>query len=150
MIGGLPSVLFVCTGNAGRSQMAQAMLRDLAQGKVSAESAGVEPWDHLHPVAVKVLSERGLDLSGHYPKPVAEVADRSFQVVVTIGDPAREKLPPKLARNAHWLHWDIADPADADGANESKAVFTATADDIEKRLPQLLDLIAKLGEERGR
>ena len=141
----LCSVLFVCTGNAGRSQMAQAMFRSLAQGKALAESAGVEPWDHLHPLAVQMMSERGLDLEGHYPKPVSSVAQGSFDVVVTLGDPAKEKLPPGFVETARWIHWDIADPADADGTVESEAVFARTATDIEGRLPQLLYLVIGAG-----
>jgi arsenate reductase len=140
------SVLFVCTGNAGRSQMAQAMFRFLAGGKARAESAGVEPWDRLHPMAVQMMSERGLDLKGHYPKPVSSVAEELFEVVVTIGDPAKEKLPPRLVETARWIHWDIADPADADGTVESEAVFARTASDIADRLPQLLDLVIGTGE----
>ena len=150
MMSELSSVLFVCTGNAGRSQMAQAMFRNLAQGRVRAESAGVEPWDHLHPMAVEMMSERGLDLEGHYPKPVSSVADQPFEVVVTIGDPAKEKLPPGLVETARWIHWDIADPADADGTVESEAVFARTASDIADRLPQLLDLVIGAGNVQCR
>ena len=56
-------MLFVCTGNAGRSQIAQAMARRRFGDRMTVESAGVAPWDHLHPMAVKVMTERGLDLS---------------------------------------------------------------------------------------
>ena len=150
MMSELCSVLFVCTGNAGRSQMAQAMFHNLAQGKALVESAGVEPWDHLHPMAVKLMSARGLDLKGHYPKPVSAVAEGLFEVVVTIGDPAKEKLPPGLVETARWIHWDIADPADADGSVDSEAVFARTASDIAGRLPQLLDLVIGTGDVRCR
>ena len=138
----LPSVLFVCTGNAGRSQMAQAIFRHLAKGEVAVESAGVEPWDHLHPMALRIMSERGFDLSAHYPKPVSAVADREYDLIVTIGDAAKAKLPREVVRDARLIHWDISDPAGADGTTGSEAVFRHTADDIAGRLPGLLYLVS--------
>ena len=137
---GQPSVLFVCTGNAGRSQMAQAMFRRLAGDEVEVESAGVEPWDHLHPMAVRMMAERGLDMAGQYPKSAASVARRHFDVVVTIGEPAREKLPAPLRRSGRWIHWDISDPANADETPDSEAVFRRTADTIAGRLPEVLEI----------
>ena len=132
-----PAVLFVCTGNAGRSQMAQALFRGLMEGTVDVESAGVEPWPHLHPMAVKVMEQRSISLEGHYPKPVATVQERKFDCVVTIGDPARAQLPKVAFSAAYWMHWDVSDPADADGTPDSEAVFQATMEAIEKRLPEL-------------
>jgi sugar phosphate isomerase/epimerase/protein-tyrosine-phosphatase len=132
------SVLFVCTGNAGRSQMAQAMLRRLAGEGALVESAGVQPWNALHPMAIRVMAERGITLDGHSPKPVSAVAGRRFDFVVTIGNPARAQVPGGLSSSAYWMHWHIADPADADGAEESRSAFHAAAAAIERRLPQLL------------
>ena len=139
-----PSILFVCTGNAGRSQMAQAMLRRLVGDEVEIESAGVEPWDHLHPMAVRLMAERGISLDGHYPKSAESVADRAFDVVVTIGDPARAKLPERLRSTGEWIHWDISDPADADDTPDSEAVFSRTAEAIEKKLPELTERLSRI------
>ncbi|MDA0748901.1 MAG: TIM barrel protein [bacterium] len=130
------SVLFVCTGNAGRSQMAQAMFREMVQG-VTIESAGVDPWSHLHPMAVKLMGERKVSLEGHHPKHVDTVVDRGFDFVVTIGDPARAGLPKLAVSSSYWMHWDISDPADADDTPDSEAVFRRTMEAIEKRLPGL-------------
>ncbi len=137
MGGSKPSVLFVCTGNAGRSQMAQAMFQQRVRSAVKIESAGVEPWEHLHPTAVKLMAERGIGLEGHHPKAVSSLADRPFDCVVTIGDPARTQLPKAPFSAAYWMHWNIGDPADADGTSGSESVFRAALTAIEERLPEL-------------
>ncbi len=143
----VPRVLFVCTGNAGRSQMAEALFRHLAGNGAIAESAGVAPWAHLHPMAVRVMAEHGLSLAGQHPKPAAGMVGRHYAVVVTIGDPARARLPDALRRQARGVHWDLGDPADADGTAESLDVFRSTADEIAARLPALLEelLTARAG-----
>ena len=138
----IPKVLFVCTGNAGRSQMAHAMFRQAAAGRAQVESAGVRPWDDLHPMAVRIMSEKGLGMTGQHPKSASSVADRRFDLVVTIGDPAREEIPSTLVAGATWVHWDIGDPAEADGTDESEAVFRRTCNDIASRLPELLSLLS--------
>ena len=138
---GIPSVLFVCTGNAGRSQMAQALFRERMGDRVRILSAGVDPWDHLHPMAMKLMFERGVSLAGHHPKSVSALADQDVDLVVTIGDPARALLPKIRFSCSHWMHWDIKDPADADGTPDSESVFRFTADAIEKRLPALEALV---------
>lgn len=140
-----PSVLFVCTGNAGRSQMAQAMFRELVGEAIHIESAGVDPWSRLHPMMVRLMRKRGVSLDGHYPKPVSSVADQPFDFVVTIGDPARALLPKSAFSAAYWMHWDIGDPADADGTPDSGTVFRSTASRIERRLPELRARIERLG-----
>jgi len=137
-MGNRTGILFVCTGNAGRSQMAEALCRQLAGDSVVVESAGVEPWDHLHPMAVKLMAERGLNLSDHYPKGVRAVRDRAFDLVVTIGEPARMKTPLDLPGDPNRIHWDISDPADADGTDDCERVFRRAAEAIEQRLPKLL------------
>lgn len=147
-----PSVLFVCTGNAGRSQMAQALFRELAGGGVTVESAGVDPWEALHPTAVRLMKERGIRMDGQSPKPVSSVLNRPFDFVVTIGSPARMLLPKGEFTAAYWTHWDIGDPADADGSSESETVFRAVLAAIEERLPGLRRRIAsyrRLSEYAG-
>ena len=135
-----PAVLFVCTGNAGRSQMAQAVFTRLAGDAVCVLSAGVDPWDHLHPVAVRLMGERGLDLSGHYPKHVRTMTETPLDWVVTIGDNARDDTP-ELPGNPRRAHWPISDPADADNTPQQEAVFRHTLASIEARLPALLNAV---------
>ncbi|MCE9589728.1 MAG: TIM barrel protein [Planctomycetes bacterium] len=145
-----PRVLFVCTGNAGRSQMAQAILRAAAGDSVEIESAGVQPWAALHPVAQRVMAARGLDMAGQFPKSAKSLAGRRFDVIVTLGDPALRELPHDLTTMALWEHWDIADPADADGKPESQAVFERTADAIAARLPALRTLLGTIASRSRR
>jgi sugar phosphate isomerase/epimerase/protein-tyrosine-phosphatase len=140
----LPRVLFVCTGNAGRSQLAQAMYRQRTNESVNVESAGVEPWKNLHPMAVQLMRERDVDDSRHHPKGVAEIADQAFDVVVSIGDPAREKLPQRMKGNPYRIHWNIADPADADETPSSEAVFRDTLAQIDQRIPDLHSQISRI------
>lgn len=135
-------VLFVCTGNAGRSQIAERLFRDLSGGRALVVSAGVAPWDALHPMAVRLMQERGLDMAGQSPKSVASLAHQPWDVVVTIGDPARD-LTPELAGNPRRIHWPVADPAaaDSDGPAAQAAAFRAAIAAIEQRLPELIDII---------
>lgn len=136
-----PHVLFVCTGNAGRSQMAEALFKRLAGGQAAVSSAGVEPWDHLHPVAVRLMRERGLDMvrDGQCPKDVRSLSDASFDVVITLGDQALS-LTPELRGNPRRIHLEIKDPADADqaGADKQETAFRFALTAIEKRLPEVL------------
>lgn len=129
-------VLFVCTGNAGRSQMAEALFRAETRGEVEVSSAGVDPWDDLHPMARKLMTERGLDLAGHVPKHVNQFVDTDLDLVVTIGDRA-EAESPGFRTGVHRIHWPIDDPADADGTPESEHVFRNTCRRIEQRLNEL-------------
>jgi len=140
-------LLFVCTGNAGRSQMAEAMFRDVMGGAAEVFSAGAEPWDDLHPMARKLMAEKGLDLAGHHPKHVRAFVDGDIDVVVTIGDRA-EAESPDLRTGTRRIHWAIDDPADADGTPDSETVFRATCQRIEDGLPGLKSLAASLPPRR--
>ena len=123
--------------------MAQAMCRQMFPN-ATIESAGVEPWDHLHPMAVRLMAERAIAMVGQHPKHVDTVAGGPIDVVVTIGDPARALLPKLAFSSSYWLHWDIADPADADDTPDSEAVFRWTMAAIEQRLPELRSQITSL------
>jgi len=143
----MKTVLFICTGNAGRSQMAEAMFRALAGDRFSVLSAGVDPWDDLHPMARKLMAERGLDLAGHHPKHVRGFVNADFEVAVTIGDRA-EAESPEFPTGTRRIHWAIDDPANADGTADSETVFCWTRDQIEQRLPSLVNLLRMIPQRQ--
>lgn len=132
------TVLFVCTGNAGRSQLAEAYCASLGDGRVRSWSAGVRPWLHLHPMTVRILNDGGLDHDLLYPKPVERFIGRPFDVIVTIGDEARAELPQAMRERTRHVHWDIPDPADADGTLASEPVFRRAARELHRRVTELV------------
>lgn len=141
-------VLFVCTGNAGRSQMGQALFRRLCRKEqIEVHSAGVEPWPDLHPMARKLMAERAESLEGHHPKHVKSFSETPLDYVITIGEPALKQCPDLLG-NPRCIHWDIGDPADADGTNDSETVFRNALSGIEQRLPALLQMVRCLKTAR--
>jgi protein-tyrosine-phosphatase len=102
-----PEVLFVCVHNAGRSQMAAALLDHHAAGRVRVRSAGSMPGDRINPAVVAVMNEIGLDLSGEVPKPLNEAAVQVADVVITMGcGDACPVYPGK-----RYLDWELPDPA---------------------------------------
>jgi ArsR family transcriptional regulator, arsenate/arsenite/antimonite-responsive transcriptional repressor / arsenate reductase (thioredoxin) len=115
------SVLFLCTGNSSRSQMAEALYPG------EAVSAGSHPKP-LHPYAVQVMRERGIDISAHRPKHLSEFAGRRFDSVVTLCDRVREVCPE--FPGADTIHWSIPDPARED----TRAAFERTAAELETRI----------------
>src|SRR5437660_4384325 len=105
----MTSILFVCTGNIARSQMAEGLARSIAAG-VEVASAGSRPNPKgVHPVAVWVMRERGIDISQHRPKPIADLPG-GFDYVITLCDDAAQNCPVLPARRER-LHWSIPDPA---------------------------------------
>jgi arsenate reductase len=128
-------VLFVCTGNSARSQMAEALLRHIAGDQFSVTSAGTNPKG-LNPLAVHVMREIGVDISGQQSKDVARFLGEHFGYVITVCDKAKESCPifPFAFRS---LHWDLEDPAAAEGSDEDRLeLFRRTRDAIR-------DLVAK-------
>lgn len=124
-----PEVLFVCVHNAGRSQMAAALLDHHARGRVVVRSAGSTPADELNPAVVQAMAELGLDLSRAFPKPLTADAVERSDVVVTMGcGDACPVFPGK-----RYLDWELDDPA-------GKAVeqVRPIRDEIERRVTSLL------------
>ena len=105
-----------------------------AKGEVF--SAGVDPWPDLHPIAVELLQEKGIDPSGHYPKHVRTMMEKRFDWVITIGDRALAETPQLHGRPKR-IHWPIDDPAKSDGTPDQRTVFQMTLEGIEDRLPEL-------------
>ena len=124
-----PTVLFVCVHNAGRSQMAAALLDHHAQGRVQVLSAGSAPADSVNPAVVSAMSELGLDLSRAYPKPLTTEAVQTSDVVITMGcGDACPVFPGK-----RYLDWSLADPA-GKGVDAVRPI----RDEIDRRVRVLL------------
>lgn len=136
-------VLFVCTGNSARSQMAEGWLRHLSAGRVEAASAGTEPRG-LHPLAVRVMAERGVDISRQRSKHLSEVQGSRFDWVVTVCDRARQSCP--VFPGARTVHWDLPDPAEARGSEDEVAeAFRRVRDELARRVAELLALLEGQG-----
>jgi arsenate reductase len=128
-----PRVLFLCTGNSARSQMAEAFLRQLAGARFEALSAGTDPKG-LNPFAVQVMREAGIDISAQRSKGVQELLGQPVQYVVTVCANAKEKCPIFPA-TFKVMHWDLEDPAAAEGSDAEKlAVFRKIRDQIRERI----------------
>jgi protein-tyrosine-phosphatase/DNA-binding transcriptional ArsR family regulator len=140
-------VLFLCTGNSTRSQMAEALLQNLAGDSVEARSAGSHPKS-VHPNAVSVMRERGIDLTGKTSKHLSRFARRGFDYVVTLCDRVREVCPEFPGRPER-IHWSIADPAlDGETDEESYPTFQRTAAEIESRVRFLHHVIRQQASRR--
>ena len=103
----VPDVLFVCVHNAGRSQMAAALLSDRAQGRVDVRSAGSDPTDQINPAVVAAMQEVGLDLSQEFPKPLTDESLQAADVVITMG--CGDACP--IYPGKRYLDWELDDPA---------------------------------------
>jgi arsenate reductase len=122
-------VLILCTGNSARSQMAEGLLRDLANDRFEVASAGVSPT-HVRPEAIAVMGEIGIDISPHRSKSVEEFTGQEFDYVITVCDNANEQCPI-FPGNTKRIHWGFEDPAAAEGDDETRlAVFRRVRDEI--------------------
>ena len=132
-------VLFLCTANSCRSQMAEGFLRHMAGDRFEVTSAGTTPTE-LNPLAVRVMQEAGIDISGQWAKDSAEFFSQRFHYVITVCKKAKEKCP--IFPGAIWrFDWDIQDPDTAEGtAAERLGLFRQVRDEIEG---YVRDLIAK-------
>ena len=131
-------VLFLCTGNSCRSHMAEGWLRQLGGDRYESLSAGAKPAGHVHPFAVKVMAEVGIDLTGHRSKSIDEFKGQSLDVLITVCDNARESCPT-FAGAKKMIHWSFDDPAHATGTDDEKmAVFRRVRDEIRARLTDFL------------
>jgi protein-tyrosine-phosphatase/DNA-binding transcriptional ArsR family regulator len=134
-------VLFLCTGNSARSQLAEALLAHAADGRVEVASAGSHPKP-LHPNAVRVLREYGIDLTGRRSKHLSEFTGRRFDYVITLCDKVRE-VCPEFPGEPEPIHWSIRDPA-ADGTGRaSYPAFQAVAADLHGRIGFLIQAITR-------
>ena len=131
------SVLFLCTGNSCRSQMAEAIVNARLSDNWRAFSAGTEPSGYVHPKAIRVLDEIGIEHSGE-SKHTDQVREMDFDVVVTVCDDAAENCPVWLGKGKR-VHLGFPDPVKAEGTDEEKlAVFRSVRDAIAQKVPELL------------
>ncbi len=144
-------VLFLCTGNSARSQMAEALLeREVARAGLTCEveSAGIDPKG-VNPLTIRALAEAGIDWSGAESKSIAGFYGRPFDLVVTVCDRARQACPyfPGAKRQ---LHWDLEDPAEAIGTDEERlAAFRKTRDELTRLTGQLVVELGAADVGRG-
>lgn len=139
---GLPQVrvLFLCTGNSARSQIAEALIERRSAGAVRAASAGSHPKP-LHRNAVRVMRERGIDLSGRRSKPLGEFSGRHFDYVISLCDRVRE-VCPQFPGSPQAIHWSVRDPAREPGSDdETLPAFERTAAELAMRIGFLLEAI---------
>jgi len=140
-------VLFLCTGNSARSQIAEALAEKLSHGAVQAVSAGSHPKP-LHPNAIRILRERRIDVEGRRSKHLSEFAGDAFDYVVSLCDRVRE-VCPEFPGTPETVHWSIPDPGRESGTDdETLPAFERTATEIETRIGFLLDTIESDEEVR--
>lgn len=132
-------VIFLCRANSARSQMAEGWLRALSGGRVLVRSAGTHPAS-LHPHAVAAMAEVGIDIGHQQAKHVETLAELRPHVVVTVCDIAREECAVWQQAAAR-IHWSIADPVGAHGADDSLSAFRAARDELALRVRGLLPLL---------
>ena len=126
-------VLFLCTHNSARSQMAEGFLRHLAGDRFEAASAGTEAT-RVHPLAVRVMGEVGVGLSTHTSKTLDGLVDRPWDYVITVCDSANDRCPLFPGRTTR-LHWSFDDPSRATGTEDERLdTFRRVRDEIETRL----------------
>jgi len=131
-------VLFVCTHNSARSQMAEALLADLGGSAFAVQSAGTEAT-RVNPYAIRALAESGIDWSAARSKVITELLGQRFDYVITVCDRARETCPV-FPGSTNTLHWGLDDPSDVEGTDEQRlAAFRVTRDEIVARLRPFID-----------
>jgi arsenate reductase len=127
-----PVVLILCTGNSCRSHLAEGVLRHAAGDLLDVQSAGSNPAGHVHPQAVQVMKEIGIDISGHRSKHLNEFLNRDVETVITVcgnADQACPVFPGQVNRH----HWGFDDPAKVKGTDgEVLAVFRRVRDEIRR------------------
>lgn len=131
-------VLFLCTGNSARSQIAEALLEQMSSGSIEVQSAGSNPKT-LHANAVRVMQARGIDISANRTKHLDEFVSRRFDMVITLCDRVRE-VCPEFPSHPRLVHWSIPDPAlEGPSDRASYRAFERTATELETRIQFLLE-----------
>lgn len=130
-------VLFLCTGNSARSQMAEGLLRHLASDRFKVDSAGTHPVG-LNPCAIESMHEIGVDISQHRSKKMSEFMNEPFDYVITVCERAKDSCPlwPHAAK---LIHWGFEDPAEAKGSPEERqGLFRKVRNEIRARIEEFI------------
>lgn len=138
-------VLFLCTGNSARSQIAEAILNSKGKDRIIAYSAGSDPEKEINPYAIKVMQGMGIDISGYRPKPLKLFADQYFDFVITLCDRARNQCPVIPSPSIH-LHWGFADPKYFEGTDNEILMQVRT---ITIEMTRRIDLFLGLPLEKS-
>ncbi len=136
------NVLFLCTGNSCRSQMAEAFVRKYASDTIAVFSAGLEPRP-VHQMAIEVMKEVGIDISGQRSKPISEFLGKiDFRYVIFVCEKAEQNCPYVYPHVLHRLSWPFDDPAKAQGSTEVRlAAFRDARNAIEKKIKEWLSTV---------
>ena len=137
-----PTVLILCTGNSCRSHMAEGILKSVAGESLNVQSAGSNPAGYVHPLAIKVLGEIGIDISSNSSKHMNEFLQQDVETVITVCGNA-DQACPVYPGQVNRFHWPFADPAKAEGSEEEIwAMFQTVRNEIQK-------VFTEYGEERA-
>ena len=132
-------IIFICTGNACRSQIAEGLMRNIASDRFEVYSAGSHP-NKVHPAAITVMKEIGIDISSHTSDPISLFMNKSMDIVVTVCDNAN-KACPFFSGRAERIHWSVKDPIeDWDSSTEDLVNFRKTRDELTERIKNLLKI----------
>ena len=139
-------VLFLCVANSARSQMAEGLARAAFGDRVSVQSAGSLPTS-VSPLAVAALGELGIDISGQRSKSVGTIDHETVDLVVTL---CADEVCPVFLGKVQRVHWPLPDPAAAAGTDEERLdQFRAVRDEIQRRIPALLEILDRPADTRG-
>ena len=145
-MGRASKVLFICTHNSARSQMAEGFLNHLRGESFQASSAGTEPTT-VHPLAIQVMAEQGIDISGQHAKAIDALLRARFDYVITVCDDANEACPV-FPNTRHRLHWGLPDPSRDEGTREERLVtFRSVRDAIRARVDEFLTASVREGDQ---
>jgi protein-tyrosine-phosphatase len=140
-------VLFLCTQNSARSQMAEVLLRHLSHGAIEAYSAGSAPAPHVHPLARQAMEAIGINMHEQYPKHFDRYRQQHFDAIVTVCDRMRE-VCPSFPNDPEHIHWSFPDPAEGTGSDEEQyAVFEQMGLQLTTRLRLLMTVLNRKHSE---
>lgn len=140
-------VLFLCTGNSARSQIAEAILTKMGKGRFRVGSAGTKPAARVNPGAIDVLAGHGIDWTGTRPKTIDEIQHEPWDLVITVCDNAKETCPVFPGHPA-FAHWGMPDPAEVIGDEARARAFRDTYQVLSRRIELLLALPLEKLEQR--
>ncbi len=137
-----PKVIFVCTGNSCRSQMAEGILRDMAGNKFEVFSAGSHP-SRVHPMSIAIMDEWGIDLRTHTSDPIDQYIDEGIDYVITVCDHAKQACPVFPGKTTQ-IHWSVDDPFHGWGENNALLDrYRETRNELKKRIIKFVSSIQK-------